>query len=194
MDKRVHKLSDWQENIVAGTVLGGSSLVKVKGGKNFFLSMRSKNIEWLAYKTQELAAFYKDRVSHSGNTYRCNSRCDECFVKVYEKYYKEGKRYVCEDNLSPLMDIGLAIWFIDGGSMTGRGARNAYFSTTRFGSTGTEVVHHYFHDILGIPCKIHQHKQRLRVVLTVPGTEMLLKIILHRFPECMVKSFGNSHT
>lgn len=186
MSNVVSKLTDWQKNIVAGTVLGGSSLVMVKNGLHHYLGMRSKNVDWLCYKMAELNGYFYTYAKH-GNTYRCNSRCDDVFTEIYNIYYKDGKRHVSEENLSPLRDIGLAIWFIDGGAMTGRGNRNAYLSTTLFGESGTETVRAYFNDILEIPCTIHRNDGRLRVFFSVEGSESLLKTISHHFPSCILK-------
>ena len=37
-------------SVLIGTILGGSSLAKPPRGKNYYLSMRSQNKQWLQYK------------------------------------------------------------------------------------------------------------------------------------------------
>ncbi len=86
--------------------------------------------------------------------------------------------------LDPLMDIGIAVWFLDGGGKTGRGKKNAYINTTKFGEDGTETVIQYFHDI-DMPCNLNRDGDRLKVLFTVKSTETLLATISHRFPSFM---------
>jgi len=65
---------DWQEQIIIGTVLGGSSLTKPPKGKNYYLSMRSKEELWLRFKMGHLQSYYKefDLQSYNG-TFRANT-------------------------------------------------------------------------------------------------------------------------
>jgi hypothetical protein len=185
------KLTDWQKNIIIGTVLGGSSLVKVKGGTNHFLSMRNQRIDWLKYKTEELGDLFGDKILQDGKTFRCQSKCSAELSTIYDQFYRDGKRYICEANLDVLMDIGMAIWFLDGGSTTGRNNKNAYFSTSRFGEDGSEIIRSYFSDICDMQCSIQKNSGRLRVLFSVTGTESLFSTIAHRFPTWMLAS-GNS--
>ena len=86
--------------------------------------------------------------------------------------------------LDSLMDIALAIWFLDGGSKTGRNRKNAYINTTKFGEEGTKVIHRYFNE-LDMACNVNTDGKRKKVVFTVDGTEKFFKVIAHRFPAFM---------
>jgi hypothetical protein len=86
--------------------------------------------------------------------------------------------------LDALQDTGLAVWFLDGGSKTGRGRKNAYINTTRFGREGTEIILQYFNEV-DMACHINKDNRRWKVLFTVEGTVCLLKTIAHRFPNFM---------
>lgn len=184
----IGQLNDWQKQIIVGSVLGGSSLVKQPKGKNYYLSMRSKDTLWLQYKMEELKGCFKNtELKRDGRTYRSNSICSEAFTELHKTLYKEGKRHINNDILDMLTDTGMAVWFLEGGGLTGRNKKNAYINTTKYGKIGSETIRSYFNDILDVYCNINWNKERMRVVMKVDGTEKLLKTISHRFPDYMLQ-------
>ena len=67
---------NFQSQILIGSVLGGSSLVKPPKGVNYYLSMRSNNDKWLMYKISEMPDFFTNcNISCYKGTLRCNSCC-----------------------------------------------------------------------------------------------------------------------
>lgn len=176
---------DFEHQILIGTILGGSSLVKPPKGKNYYLSMRSKNERWLMYKMAEMPSFFRDqKVRLYNGTYRANSSCLPGLTEIRDGLYDGNKRKISMAILDSLRDIALAIWFLDGGSKTGRGRKNAYINTTKFGMDGTKIVLQYFNEV-GMPCNTNKDGERLKVLFTVEGTIILFKTIAHRFPVFM---------
>ncbi len=154
-------------------------------GVNYFLSMRSQHELWLEYKKEELTRYFKKSVTHKyGKTSRINSCCSKDLTELHQLLYFENKRIISSEVLEPLRDIGLAVWFLDGGGKTGRGRRNAYLNMTKFGLEGTAITKTYF-DSLGLSCEIHENNGRIRLLFSVHGTERFLKTIAHCFPEFM---------
>lgn len=175
-----------QDQVLIGTVLGGSSLVKPPKGVNYYLSMRSQNEKWLMYKIEEMPLYFGDCVPRwYTNTFRANSRCCEDLTSCYNAMYEGSKRKVTMDLLNGIRDMALAIWYLDSGSKTGRDRKNAYINTTKFGEEGTKVVWQFFNEV-DMPCNISQDGNRRRVLFTVDGTESLLATIAHRIPEFML--------
>jgi len=175
----------FENQVLIGTILGGSSLVRPPKGKNYYLSMRSKNKEWLQYKMAEMSSYFpRPKIHLYGNTYRANSSCCEDLTRFRELLYEDDNRNVSMEILDALRDIGIAVWFLDGGSKTGRGKKNAYINTTKFGKDGTKVVLKYFNEV-GMKCNVNRDGHRLKVLFAVGGTEVLLKTIAHRFPSFM---------
>jgi hypothetical protein len=176
---------NFQSQVLLGTVLGGSSLVKPPKGINYYLSMRSQNEKWLFYKMAEMNGYFSEMKLHKyGNTYRCNSCCHESITKLYEDLYNGPNRQIKMSILDTLTDTGIAMWFLDSGGKTGRGKKNAYINTTKFGEEGTKIILQYFNE-LDLNCNINHDGKRLKILFSVTGTESLFKIIAHRFPTFM---------
>lgn len=176
---------NFQLQILIGTVFGGSSLIKPPKGINYCVSMRSNNKKWLEYKMLEMSDFFDNfNLKKYGNTYRCSSSCHPKITELHDKIYQNGKRNVTMNVLDTLTDTGLATWFLDGGSKTGRGKKNAYINTTKFGEEGTQIILKYFQEV-GMDCTINHDKNRLKILFSVDGTEVFLKTIAHRFPTFM---------
>lgn len=176
---------NFQSQVLLGTVLGGSSLVKPPKGTNFYLSMRSQNEKWLYYKMAEMKDYFSDFKLHKyGSTFRCNSCCSPIITELHNQLYEGNKRKIKMPLLDVLTDTGIAVWFLDSGGKTGRGKRNAYINTTKFGKDGTDIIMQYFNE-LEINCNINHDGSRLKILFTVKGTECLFKIIAHRFPTFM---------
>lgn len=178
-------ISSWHRDIIVGTILGGSSLTKPPKGINYYLSMRSCNPLWLTYKTQELEKYFSGvNLIKDGTTYRCNSHCSEDFTYLHDIMYQEQKRVLTEKILYPMMDIGLAIWFLDGGGKTGREKKNLYLNTTKIGKEGTDLAVTYFNE-MDLKCKPTISNNRIRILFSVKGSLGFMKIIAHRIPEFM---------
>jgi hypothetical protein len=175
----------YENQVVVGTVLGGSSLIKPPKGANYYLSMRDQNELWLKYKMEEMPhLFGKSKIHIYGKTLRVNSCCSPILTEMKDLLYDGTKRIILMETLDKLMDIGLSTWFLDGGNKTGRNCKNAYINTTKYGQEGTEIVLQYFNEV-GMPCNINRDGYRLKVLFTVKGTEVLFKTIAHKFPKFM---------
>jgi hypothetical protein len=160
--------------------------VKPPKGINYYLSMRSQNELWLRYKMAEMAHYFSESKLHwYNNTFRVNSCCCEALTCCHTAMYDDGKRKVTMELLDRLRDVGIAIWWLESGSKTGRDKKNAYINTTKFGEDGTKVVHQYFNEV-DMACNINRDGTRMKVLFTVSGTEALLSTIAHCFPEFML--------
>jgi LAGLIDADG DNA endonuclease family len=177
-------MNPWQKQIVVGTILGGSSIVKPKKGINYYLAMAGKDSLWLQYKMAELNdLFPKANLNLDGNTYRCASRCSESLSAIHTEMYTDGVRNIPQDALDGLRDIALAIWYLDGGGKTGRDKKNAYLNLTRMPNS-VDRIENYFCS-MNMHCNANNSKNRIRLVFSLEGTTNLLKSISHRFPSFM---------
>lgn len=154
-------------------------------GKNYYLSMRNKNSDWLKYKMQLMPNYFPTQTLHQyGITYRCNSRCCPELTELHQIMYHDGGRVINMEILDSLKDIALAIWYLDGGSRTGRDKKNAYINTTKFGPKGTELICRFFNEV-DLECNINHDGERLKVLFSVQGTRSLFHVIAHHFPKFM---------
>jgi hypothetical protein len=134
------KITPWQRQIILGTVLGGSSIVKPKGGRNSYLSMRGKDAYWLEYKSQELKNLASPTpflIENENKYFRWHSLCYPEFNEFHTMFYAEGKKHVNMDIMNELRDIGLATWFLDGGKVE---KKTIVFNTNVFREEGTKLI------------------------------------------------------
>lgn len=176
-------IGDWHKQIVIGTVLGGSSLVKPKKGKNCYLFMRSANKKWLEYKAYELSALASQRpFTKEGNTIRWHSNCYPIFTNYHELFYEKTKKSVKMDILDSLRDIGLAIWYCDCGKLI---KNKITMNTNKFGEDGTETIVKYFNEVgVGETCLVRERKY-IRLGFSEEATNKFLLIVASRIPDFM---------
>lgn len=179
-------ITDWQKDIIIGSVLGGSSIIKPKMNSKCYLSMRSKNSLWLEYKIQELNIFFKDNCLRKDNeTYRCNTYSLEIFNELHKLMYKDKNRFVSDKILHPMKDIGLAVWFLDSGGKCGRNNRNLFLNTTLLKEKGSDIVLKYFNEMEMI-CSKCISKNRIRIIFNVESSFKFINIIKDKVPLFMM--------
>jgi hypothetical protein len=181
-------ITNYQRQIIIGTILGGSSVVKPKGGRNCYLLMRDRNRNWIAYKTLELKqlAPLQRPFNIEKHTVRWHSSCFPLFNEFRDLFYKKGKKKVTNKLMENLLlrDIGLAIWFGDAGRVQ---KGKAILNTHQFGKSGTQAVARYFREC-GIDCEATTIRCGWRVVMSPEGTIRYLATIAHCLPEFMLNS------
>jgi len=166
-----------------GTVLGGSSIVKPAKGKNCYLFMRSKNKEWLIYKTDELTGLSSQRPFNvEGNTLRWHSSCYPIFNEFYDLFYKNKKKNVTMQILDKLRDIGLATWYGDVGKLK---KNKITLNTHKFGLKGTKIIAQFLTEVGIGESEITKERNSYRLVLPEQTTNKFLPIIADRLPEFM---------
>lgn len=168
------KLNDWQKQIIYGTVLGGSSIIKQKNGRNCYLSMRGNKKEWLQYKAYQLNCIASQTPYHTKDGYiRWHSASSPVFNQFYNIFYKEGKRKIEMETLDTLRDIGFAVWFFDAGGIEG----NRITLNTRIYGNYTEVISRYFNEI-GL-----ENQYNSKINFSEKASEQFLAIISDYVPK-----------
>ena len=162
--------------LILGTILGGSSLVKPKNGKHYYLSMRDKNGEWLEYKAAWLKDFASLEPFTKEKTNRWHSLCFPVFDQFVPLFYREGKRYADIDTLSKLMDFGIMIWFGD----CGKYINGEIVLNTKIWGEGAKVIQEYF-SLCGWNSQIIKNK----VVLNHASSLKFLKTIEREMPTLL---------
>lgn len=171
-------LSNSQKQILNGTLLGGSSLISPKFGKNCYLSMRDRNFNWLSYKVLELSVLFKKDsiIRQEGNTHRIYSLSYPIFSEIYHLFYKKNKnRYINSEILESLNDLAWMIWFVDSGFVK---KDQAYLRLTYYSPKDIITVRDYF---CSLNCKCDFKDKTL--VFTEEGSVIFLKTFAHRVPD-----------
>src|SRR6516164_241357 len=142
MNDTEFQLTSHQDQVVLGTLLGTSCIVK--SGRSAYLDLRQKkgDLRWLKCKSVELASMSRPHpFCYDRDSCHWVSSVNPVWNKYYEKCYKNGKKVVSMDWLDPLRDHGYAVWFLDKGFYDGK---QAILRTSRFGKSGTRLIKKYF--------------------------------------------------
>lgn len=173
------KVTSSQRFLIIGTILGGSSIIRPKKGKNCYLSMREKDISWLRYKADQL----KDLASQSPmtieKTNRWHSVCYPIFNEFYDMFYEDGKRVLKMDVLNLLHDSSIAVWFGDAGRCKGE---SVVINTNIWGEDGTNLVVEYFRS-LEWEASIMLERKNFRVKLSREPSDEFLSMVSSYLPK-----------
>lgn len=177
------EISDWHKQIIIGTILGGSSLVKPKKSRNCYLFMRSSDKDWLNYKAEELSILASQRpFTNEGNTLRWHSNCYPIFTEYYNLFYKDGTKFITMEILDSLRDIGLAMWYGDCGKLK---KDKVILNTNKFGEEGTRVISNYFREAGVGETNLTKERKYIRLTFTPQATDKFLLILANRLPDFM---------
>lgn len=178
------KLSDRQLQIIRGTVLGGSSLIRPKGGKSCYLSMRDKNAKWLEYKAAELKELASLTPFTVEKTYRWHSLCYPILNGFEAVFYKRGRRFLTVDNISPIADVAFGVWFGDCGRWVGD---LIVLNTNVWGRKGSEEIRKYF-SCLDYQSEVFCERGRFRVKLDHKASMAFWSIAEPTLPHWFIDS------
>lgn len=170
-----------EKQIILGTVLGGSSIVKTSLGKEYYLMMRGKNLNWIRKKAGELSNLAvpgKCVISRDG-TNRWNSRCYPEFQDIRKLFYNGSIRSLKSEALDQLMDIGLATWYLDCGILC---KNKVILNTNIWGKNGNKKIVKYF-KIIDFEVNLTMIRKSLRLELTEDSSKKFLKLISHFISE-----------
>lgn len=133
-----HELSEEQEQMILGSLLGDLSLsYKEKQNARLAIVHCSKQEELFMKKVEILGEFmgnYKftlskvdDRTNKIYESWRGNSKTHSVFTKIYKLLYPNNIKTVTEEYLNKITNpIALAYWFMDDGSVDGALATNCF--------------------------------------------------------------------
>lgn len=173
-------IKEKHKQVIYGTILGGSSIIIPKGGKNYYLAMRDCNDKWLTYKTELLKGLFKDNcIKKDKNTYRCYSIAYPFFKNIYSSFYDGKNKFIDKNVLELLTDQAWMIWFIDAGR---RSKKKCYLRTNKFGDIGTKIIADYFCS-LDCECQPHLARGRNEVVFSIKGSNEFMNVIKNCIPS-----------
>jgi len=186
------KINELQHHIITGTILGGSSIIMPKRGRNCYLSMRGRNIEWLRYKATQLEALASQDPITVEKTNRWHSVCYPVFSEYRDKFYnRKGERRLQIEELSGMWDVALAIWFGDCGKYrNGRVVLNTHIWKER----GSKIIVKYF-GFLGYHAEVIQERKNFRVRLDENSSKLFMRLVEPKLPYFFLsRQASTSHT
>jgi hypothetical protein len=173
-----------EDQIILGTILGGSSIVQPSKGKHCYLSMRGKHGIWLEYKALQLAKFASSAPFTKETTNRWHSLCLPIFDKYKQMFWKDGKRSLKLDFLEGFWDVGLAVWFGDCGKyQNGKVVLNTHI----WGEKGSKIVADYF-NLCQWPANVVKDRKYFRVKIDAEASVQYIKTIRPELPDAFFKT------
>lgn len=184
------KINIRQDNVIIGTILGGSSIVKPAKGRNCYLSMRNKDIKWLKYKADQLSSLSSQKPFTTEKTNRWHSKCYPLF-NAYRRFYGPRGRNLEVEHLDPLRDTGLAIWYGDCGKYV---KEKVVLNTHIWGEEGSKAIVKYF-SYLDYKAKVFKERDSFRVGLDEDTSAVFLKLVYPQLPYFFISRWSiPSHT
>ena len=166
------KITPKQRCIIIGTILGGSSIVKPQKGKNCYLSMRNKDLDWLKFKSKELSNLATKEPITAEKTYRWHSICYPLFNEFHEMFYKGKERNIKIETLNLLQDTSVAVWYKDCASIN---KECIVFNTHIWGKIGSETICEYFNS-LDWKSSVILERENYRVKLEKESSNEIIKM------------------
>jgi len=181
------KLSNRQSNIIKGAILGGSSLVRPKKGKNIYLSMRSKDLEWLQWKASELESLStKGNITNDG-TYRWHSMCYPIFSELRTTFYdKDDKRRLLSETLDMLQDVAISVWFADAAKVKNK---KIILNTHIWGEEGSKKIVKYFKAI-DIEANLKITSRGTKINFEIENAYKIYNLVTSQLPPFKHKAFN----
>jgi hypothetical protein len=173
------KVTNQQRFLIIGTILGGSSIIKPKKGKNCYLSMREKDISWLRFKSEQLVDLASQSPMTIEKTNRWHSVCYPIFNEFRGMFYEDDRRSLKIDTLNLLHDSSIAIWFGDAGKCKGD---RVLLNTNIWGKEGTNLIVEYFKS-LEWDASVALERKNFRVKLGEESSKEFLSMVSSYLPK-----------
>lgn len=153
--------SDFQEQIIFGSILGDGTLTNPHRCKtNIQSALRvlhsSKQRAYLQWKHQALLPFvhpiHSMSVSDGVRTY-FGTPAHPYFTELRERWYPKGKKVFLSD--VPLDLVGLAVWYMDDGTLgISKGSPYGFFCTDGFGKDQQPKIQKFLSDQFDLQCSV----------------------------------------
>jgi hypothetical protein len=182
-----------QRQLILGTLLGTSSIIKPKAGRNAYLQMRERksgDLNWIRCKAADLSSMARPHAfAEDKDSWHWASVANPTWNKFQDLCYKDGKKSVSMEWLDQLMDQGLAVWFLDKGYKSGN---QAHLRTAWFGEEGNNVIAKYFNEV-GLECGVKCERNVRHIAFSEYGTIQFMKLILPKFPKYLLDIAARPH-
>ncbi len=168
MDNTVGSLTQQQESLIIGSLLGDAYMRIIDGRNDAFLEINHsvKAREYVDWKFNILKDICKsppkERVSGKDGrkAYRFTTRQHPQLTQIMHKFYKHGRKTIPKDlELTPL---SLAVWFMDDGSKTKKG--DVYLNTQQFSFSEQRRLLHVLRKF-GLKARLNKDKKYYRIRL-----------------------------
>ena len=192
MDNTVGSLTQLQQSIIIGTILGDGYLRIVSGKKNALLEVnhalsQKEYVDW-KYAMLENVCKSGPKTRKSNGTriaYRFTTRQHPEITKLFKTFYGEGKKSI--PNSLTLNSIMLAVWFMDDGSRCR--ASDVYLNTQQFARKDQERLKAML-SVLKIESSLNKDKEYWRIRIRKSSLPRFFEIISPHIIPSMTYKIG----
>lgn len=154
--------------ILTGMLLGDAGMTS-KYPKNITICHSEPQKEYFEWKCKILESykFQKNKVREMfpklGNKAFIVDFVSPKFEWFYKKFYHDGRRIVNNQNLRHLNAYGLAIWFMDDGSLVKKGYDQVCLNTQAYTFEENVLMQKFFKKKYNFDVKIHKDKHYFKL-------------------------------
>ena len=180
MDNTVGSLTQFQESVIIGTMLGDGYLRIVPGRRNALLELNhafsaKDYVDWKFQDLKNICISPPKKRKGNGEriAYRFNTRQHPQLTKLYREFYRKGKKIV-PNNLK-LNEVILSVWFMDNGSKCG--SSSFYLNTQHFSKKDQRKLLEKL-EVLGLYGRLNRDKSYYRIRFlssSIPRLQNMLK-------------------
>ncbi len=178
------KLTEMQQKVLVGTLLGDGCLIANSGGKNYRLqiehSRRQKDYVFWKYQIFKDFVITPPQYHIKRKSWKFRTLSSPEFTRMHKLFYRR-KRKILPYNLTYLNDpLVLAVWFMDdGGRLFSQdyGVRGYILNIQNFTQKEAMRIREYFENQLKIPASLQLNKGGYRLYIQKTGQGPFRKMI-----------------
>lgn len=197
------ELTDIEKDCIVGSLLGDGTICKNKKNNTHYLRLCQsiKQLDYLEYKHKLLSRIitkeepyiytHKDHGKILGTTALYTARQLYTFIEWHKDWYIEiedtNKRYktIPESYLEYLTPLGLAIWYMDDGSVKKSNPNYIKIATCGFNAEDLSKLQNYLKTKWDINARLESHKSGSYLRLIRQDSIKFINIIKDYVPESM---------
>ena len=187
-------LSKIQEQVILGGLLGGSSFKhynKEEYSNGIIMRHSYKQKDYIKYKNKLLGNLlihykeYKVNNSYGKEKVEAWTYSNQAISKIYKLCTKKGRKYITKEWLEKLNWLGIAIWYMDDGSLNiGTKNPSIYFHTEGYSKEENEIIIDFFSS-LGIKSYLRHYKKYYFVAISTSDSNKIWDKIKTFIPNSM---------
>lgn len=193
-----------QEQIILGTVLGDGHLSLQKANAQFITSVAVGDKDYLFWKYEELKStgLFREPILHRGPSYgnpeypswRMESRRHPIFTELQKLFYKDRKKVISQEILSRVESLGLAVWYMDDGSLTfwdqERKRPLVRLHVEGFGKEGCLLIGSWLQQKFGLHPTSRMNKRGEKWIIYLSGmkkVQAFMEVVEREIVEAMIR-------
>jgi len=179
-------LSNKQRDLMIGSLLGDSYLVKTTRGYSFRVNHGLTQKDYVDWKYKILKNLVNSAPKFTDRCYYFRTVSHPAFSQLRKQFYKGKKKIVCRSLIEKHMNrLVLAVWIMDDGSKDKGQLR---INSQSFSKLENIFLQRVLYAKLGIKSTLNQDKDRYRLRVNGQSMKLLLKLVKpHIIPSMLYK-------